>query len=65
MPIEMLDNTEGKRLGDSLRAVLDDEAKLSIISAHVSCSPLESYGKNLNAWIPYACCSTNQPSYRT
>lgn len=36
MPIEMLDNTEGKRLGDSLRAALDDEAKLSIISAHVS-----------------------------
>ena len=26
MPREMLDNTEGKRLGDSLRAVLDDEA---------------------------------------
>ncbi len=36
MPMEMLDNTEGKRLGDSLRAALDDEAKLSIISAHVS-----------------------------
>ena len=36
MPIEVLDNTEGKRLGDSLRAVLDDDAKLSIISAHVS-----------------------------
>lgn len=36
MPIEVLDNTEGKRLGDSLRATLDDDAKLSIISAHVS-----------------------------
>ena len=36
MPIEVLDNTEGKRLGDSLRAALDDDAKLSIISAHIS-----------------------------
>ena len=34
--MEILDNTEGKRLGDSLRANLDDEAKLSIISAHFS-----------------------------
>ena len=36
MPMEMLDNTEGKRLADSLRAALDDDAKLSIISAHIS-----------------------------
>ena len=34
--MEILDNTEGKRLVDSLRANLDDEAKLSIISAHFS-----------------------------
>ena len=34
--MEMLDNTEGKRLADSLRAALDDDAKLSIISAHIS-----------------------------
>ena len=34
--MEILDNTEGKRLVDSLRANLDDEAKPSIISAHFS-----------------------------
>ena len=34
--MEMLDNTEGRRLGESLRATIDDDAKLSIISAHVS-----------------------------
>lgn len=34
--MEILDNTEGKRLVDALRANLDDEAKLSIISAHFS-----------------------------
>ena len=34
--MEILDNTEGKRLVDSLRANLDDEAKLLIISAHFS-----------------------------
>ena len=34
--MEILDNTEGRCLGDSLRASLDDDAKLSIISAHFS-----------------------------
>ena len=34
--MEILDNTEGKRLVDALRANLDDEAKLLIISAHFS-----------------------------
>lgn len=40
--MEMLDNNQGKRLGDSLRATLDDDAKLSIISAHFS---LFAYGE--------------------
>ena len=40
--MEILDNTEGKRLVDSLRANLDDEAKLSIISEHFS---LFAYGE--------------------
>ncbi len=34
--MEILDNTEGRCLGDSLRASLDDDAILSIISAHFS-----------------------------
>ena len=40
--MEMLDNNQGKRLGDSLSATLDDDAKLSIISAHFS---LFAYGE--------------------